>query len=145
MPEPILLTGFRFRVVLEGGGGAAAGFAECSGLEVEHELFEYAEGGENRFVHRLPTRLRPADLVLRRGLMVVPSELWAWIEAIGTGTYQRRGGEIRVYSVDGARTQAWRFDRGLPVRWSGPELSATQSAVAMESLTIAHEGLQRAG
>ncbi|AGP35516.1 hypothetical protein BE04_24095 [Sorangium cellulosum] len=141
MPE--LLTAFRYRVVLEG-ARAAAGFAECSGLEVEHELFEFAEGGQNRFVHKLPTRLRPADLVLRRGLVPVPSELWAWIEAIGAGNYQRRGGEIRVYSADGRRSQAWRFERGIPVRWSGPALSATQSAVAMESLTIAHEGL-RAG
>lgn len=142
MPE--LLTAFRFQVVLER-AGAAAGFAECSGLEVEHELFEYAEGGQNRFLHKLPTRLRPADLVLRRGLVPVPSDLWTWIEAMGVGDYQRRGGEIRVYSVDGKASQAWRFERGIPVRWSGPALSATQSAVAMESLTIAHEGLQRAG
>jgi phage tail-like protein len=37
--------------------------------------------------------------------------------------------------------KVWAFKRGLPVKWTGPSLNATQSQVAVEELEIAHEGL----
>ena len=36
----------------------------------------------------------------------------------------------------------WYFKKGLPLRWTGPSLNASQSAVAVESLEIVHEGLE---
>jgi phage tail-like protein len=36
----------------------------------------------------------------------------------------------------------WKFKRGIPVKWSGPALNASQNSVAVESLEIAHEGLE---
>ena len=38
-------------------------------------------------------------------------------------------------------TSIWYFRRGLPVKYTGPSLNATQSAVAIEALEIAHEGM----
>ncbi len=35
----------------------------------------------------------------------------------------------------------WFFRRGLPTKWSGPALNAAQSAVAIETLEITHEGI----
>ena len=35
----------------------------------------------------------------------------------------------------------WYFRRGLPVKYSGPSLNATQNNVAIESIEIAHEGV----
>jgi hypothetical protein len=37
----------------------------------------------------------------------------------------------------------WYFRRGLPVKYTGPSLNATQSSVAIESIEIAHEGLSQ--
>ena len=31
---------------------------------------------------------------------------------------------------------------GIPVKWTGPSLNASQSNVAIEALEIAHEGLE---
>ena len=36
--------------------------------------------------------------------------------------------------------RSWGFQRGLPLKWSGPAMNAAQSAVAVETLEIAHEG-----
>jgi phage tail-like protein len=46
--------------------------------------------------------------------------------------------------MDEARKPAkvWKFKHGIPMKWVGPSLNATQSGVAIESLEIAHEGLE---
>jgi phage tail-like protein len=36
----------------------------------------------------------------------------------------------------------WHFQEGWPVRWEGPALDAQANEVAIETLEIAHEGLE---
>ena len=36
---------------------------------------------------------------------------------------------------------SWTFQGGIAAKWVGPELNAMQSAVAIETLEIAHQGL----
>jgi phage tail-like protein len=36
----------------------------------------------------------------------------------------------------------WTFDRGLPAKIGGPQLNARTGEVAIEELTIVHEGLR---
>jgi phage tail-like protein len=43
-------------------------FARCSGLQVEYEVLDYAEGGQNDFVHKLRGFTRYPNLVLTRGV-----------------------------------------------------------------------------
>jgi len=43
-------------------------FWQCSGLELSFDVYEYHEGGNNDFVHRLPGALRFPNLMLSRGL-----------------------------------------------------------------------------
>ena len=43
-------------------------FTQCSGLEMKVDVFEYAEGGNNEFVHQLPGQVSYPNLVLERGL-----------------------------------------------------------------------------
>jgi phage tail-like protein len=153
IPSLAPLPAFRYWVMLKNSaslsvmslGGAllslVGGFTDCSGLEVTTEMLEYTEGGVNGFSHRLPTRTKPGDLVLRRGLHLT-SDLWLWVEQIRNGHYQRKDGVIVLCVNRGIPAQAWRFKRGLPLKWTGPTLSASANAVATESLTIAHEGLE---
>ena len=54
-------------------------FHECSGLSIEVEVYEYAEGGNNEFVHQLPGRLHYPKLTLKRGLTTEDNLLkWFW-------------------------------------------------------------------
>jgi phage tail-like protein len=38
----------------------------------------------------------------------------------------------------------WNFVAGWPAKWTGPSFNATGNEVAIETLEIAHEGLEKA-
>src|SRR5262245_28574415 len=120
---------------------AVAGFSECTGLEATLEVMEYKEGGVNDHVRKFPTRASHGNITLKRGITFLDDDLWTWHQGFVQGNGKRRDGVIVL--LDEARTPAkvWKFKRGIPMKWVGPSLNATQSAVAIESLEIAHEGL----
>ena len=118
-----------------------AGFSECSGLEATVEVLEYKEGGVNDYTHKFPTRASFGNITLKHGVIPTGDDLWAWHNGFVLGSGTRRDGLIVL--MDESRTPAmvWKFTRGIPTKWTGPALNATQSAVAIESLEIGHEGL----
>lgn len=118
----------------------AGGFNECGGLEATMAVDEWREGGRNDAVLRFPGRITHPNIRLRRGL-AVSEELWKWHEQFILGKGKRRDGVIELLNDGGDTVRTWRFRRGLPVRWAGPALNATASAVAVEELEIVHEGL----
>ena len=131
---------FRFHVELS--GLIVGGFSEVDGLEVELETEEYQEGGVNRYSHTLPVRHSYSNLTLRRGL-TDSSELWDWMRRTMFGAPELRSGRIILLNNYGEEVRGWGFRDGYPVRWEGPDLSADQGSVAMESLEIAHHGLEQ--
>ena len=154
MSDPF--TGIRFFVTLDAADAylpkeqvaavpimLKAGFQEVGGLGGQLEVMAYPEGGENDHVHQLPVRHSWGHISLKRGLTTDMS-LWLWYQA---GLYQslgaRRDGAITLLAEDGTPTMQWLFRGGLAVKWDGPSLNATQSAVAIESMEIAHEGLMQ--
>jgi phage tail-like protein len=54
------------------------GFSECSGLESTMQVEEYAEGGQNRYVHKFPTRMTHSNIMLKRGITPLAEDLWNW-------------------------------------------------------------------
>jgi phage tail-like protein len=113
-------------------------FNRCDGLELSFELYEYREGGMNDFVHHLPGGLRYPNLVLTRGLTNEQALLkWFW-----TTHTQAERKEILVTLGDGTVSRSWTFNEAFPVRWTGPQIESNGSAVATESLEIAHSGLK---
>lgn len=117
------------------------GFSECHGLESTMQVEEYREGGRNDGVLKFPGRAGHANLRLKRGAGLSP-DLWSWHEQYLRGRGKRRDGVIELRDDEGEVVATWRFTRGIPVRWVGPALVAAQSAVAVEELEIAHEGLK---
>ena len=117
------------------------GFSECTGIDATIEMLEYREGGVNDFVHKFPTRATFANLTLRRGILQRDHDLWQWHRDFVEGHGRRRDGLIFLLNEARQPAKIWKFARGLPVKWIGPALNATQSAVAVEAIEIAHEGL----
>jgi phage tail-like protein len=122
-------------------GGA---FQEVKGLGADLEVMPYAEGGLNEYVHQLPVRHSWSRLSLRRGLVRDPG-LWSWYQAGLTQSLgARRDGSIILLAPDvKTRLVSWTFRGGIAVKWTGPELSATQNAVAVEGIEIAHHGIEQ--
>jgi phage tail-like protein len=120
------------------------GFSECTGLEMQLEVQEYNQGGGNDAPLKFPTRIKPSSLVLKRGL-TTDTTLWQWFYSFVQGYGKRRDGTITVNDAAHNQVTVWGFRRGLPVKYSGPQMNASQNAVAVESLEIAHEGLYMMG
>lgn len=124
--------------------GVVAGFSECSGLEMSLEMDDWMEGGGNGAVLKFPKRVRHAELVLRHGV-TKSTDLFDWFYGFTQGTGKRKDGMITLCDAQHRPHTVWGFRRGLPSRYSGPQLNAQQSTVAIEAVTISHEGLYRVG
>ncbi|WP_127534649.1 phage tail protein [Paenibacillus kobensis] len=134
------LVGFRFLIELD--GLIAGGFSEVHGIEAEIEMEEYREGGVNTYIHRLPRITRQSNLTLKRG-MTGSEELYLWFKAASEGWLsKRREGSIILLDADGNEAWRWNFAGAYPVKWTGPELRADSSGVAVEAIEIVHQGLK---
>jgi phage tail-like protein len=118
-----------------------AGFSECAGLEATMEIFDYREGGQNGYVHRFATRAVYPNITLKHGVIFQYDDLWTWHYGWVQGKGKRKDGLIVLEDDAHRPAKVWRFKRAIPTKWVGPSLNASQSAVAIESLEIAHEGL----
>lgn len=133
--------GASFLVEIE--GLVVGGFSEVTGLQVETEVEDYREGGENGFVHRLPGPTRyPTNLTLRRGITDVDT-LWAWHHEVTRGRIVRRNGTIYLLDAQRLPVLSWDFAEAYPVRWSGPDFRADGGAVAVEAVELVHKGISR--
>ena len=138
------LPAFNFVVQLietDGAVRTVAGFNECSGLESTLEIAEYQEGGVNDRVRKFPTRFSFSNITLKRGITLDPV-LREWHNNLLQGQTQRRDGLILLLNEARLPVLAWKFEKGLPTKWSGPGLNAAASEVSIETLEIAHERLE---
>lgn len=119
---------------------ALGGFSECGGLEMSLQVEEFREGGNNGRVLKFPTRVTWSNITLKKGV-TSGTELWDWHYSFTEGKGKRRDGVIVLLDDRQVPHNVWYFRRGLPVKYTGPALNATQSSVAIESVEIAHEGL----
>jgi phage tail-like protein len=121
---------------------ALGAFSEVKGLGGELEVTGYPEGGVNDFVHQLPVRHNWGRITLRRGV-IRDLALWAWYRAGLNGSLgARRDGCVTLCDEAGIPAICYTFKRALATKWLGPELNAMQSAVAIDGLEIAHEGIE---
>lgn len=122
-------------------GLVLGGFSECNGLDASLEIEEYKEGGVNDRVYKFPKRSMFSNITLKRGVGF-GEDLWLWYEEFLKGEGTRRNGLIVLANELRVPIKIWSFERGIPVKWTGPGLNATSSAVAIESIEIAHEKLE---
>jgi phage tail-like protein len=114
------------------------------------DVQELQEGGRNDGTVRRVGRGKYSHIVLKRGMLFsdggeVDNQLWRWIQDVlrGVRPVARYDGVIEVLSADRQDTVAtWTFDRGLPQKVGGPQLNGKSGEIAIEELTIAHEGLR---
>ena len=134
-----------FNFVVEIDGIAVAAFAEVSGLDSETEVIEYRTGAaKTSSTLKLPGLTKYSNIVLKRGITRDLS-LWQWRQSVVDGAPERRTGAIVLLAEDRTPVLRWTFHNGWPRKWAGPALNARSSEVAIETLEIAHEGLELEG
>jgi phage tail-like protein len=125
--------------ILEITGLAIGAFREISGLQMEREVLEYTEGGNNDFVHKLPGRVKYPNLVLKRGV-TNQDELMKWFWQTQR-TPDRKDVTVKLVDPSTKVMRTWAFRQAYPVKWIGPTLNAGSDSPATEQLELAHSGL----
>jgi len=131
---------FHFRVDVLGLSNADdVRFTEVGGLSLELGSEEVAEGGENRFVQKYPTRTRYPELVLKRGLLK-SSAVWGWIrDCVVDYKVDPRPVDVMLLDEAHAPLVTWHLFGAWPTRWAVGELNAASNAVAVESMQLAYQ------
>ena len=134
------LLKMHYRFYVEIAGVPQAVFTEVSGLQIETEITEYEEGGNNDFVHRLPGRTKIGNITLKRG-MTSSNELLQWFLKIARGSIDRRNVTVIMYDSAGKELFRWNFIEAYPVKWTGPQFTAASTEAAVETLELTHNGM----
>ncbi len=115
-------------------------YSEVTGLTAEIEVMTYNEGGRNDAVHKLPTRMKHPNLVLKRGVTAVKDlQQWTLDSYMGPA---RKEVTLTMYNEALEKVRAWSFKNAYPVKWTGPNFNNAQNTIATESIEIVHDGIQ---
>jgi phage tail-like protein len=118
-------------------------FTEVTGLGVRIEQIAYREAGANAIVRAVPGQVTYSAVSLRYGL-TASVELWDWLMTAVEGRVERRNVSIAMLDSTGsAEVLRWNLLNAWPTEWHGAPLDAMTRELAIETLTLAHEGLER--
>jgi phage tail-like protein len=138
MPDLATAQSVRFHVKIDGGHDLGD-WSKCDGLSVEYDVFEYKEGGENGFIHRIPGRVKYQNVKLTRPINKDSKQVADWIAGL-KHRVQRQTAAISALDPEGHAIVTWNLEGVYPARWSGPSLDIGNNQVALETLELAHNG-----
>ena len=133
----------KYNFLVEIDGITQCAFKEVSGLDSTTDPVEYREGGENTTMRKLPGKTKYSDISLKWG-MTDSQEFYAWRKAVIDGAIERKNGSIILLDDQGNEKMRWNFVNAWPSKWEGPGFDASANDVAIEAITLAHEGVERA-
>ena len=113
-------------------------WSKCDGLTVEFGILSHTTGDSDEVILS-PGRPSFQHITLSRPVTPASKAVTAWLSS------QRRKpvkGTGAIVLMDASHTpvMTWELYGVLPVKYAGPSLDVSGSSVAMETLTLAHEG-----
>lgn len=142
----------RFAVAFSSGDGSIdllGEWSSCKGLKVEFKTEAVKRGGEYDHEVKLPTQVTYGPVILERAMERQSSmqlQAWlgrlvgSWMNSADYGRPPTGAVEIRLLDVYQNPVAVWVLRNAFPVSWSGPTLDAKGSTVALETLTLEHQG-----
>jgi len=132
-----------FSFLVEIDGITQAGFSDASGFGASTDPIEYREGGETKTVRKLPGLTKYTNITLKWGL-TDSRELYDWYKDVVNGKIERKSGSIILLDLEGNEAVRWNFFDAWPTKWDGPDFTAKGNDVAIETLELSHERVERA-
>lgn len=130
-----------FKLLINNVTGAL--FTGVSGLGFSIENISFREAGNNTIVRAVPGRITYTPVLLSAG-MSASAELWDWIATVVRGKVSRRNVSIAMLDSTGSsEVMRWNLLNAWPQEWRSGPLDAMSRELAIESLVLAHEGLER--
>ena len=133
---------YNFKLLIE--GVTEGHFTEVSGLGVRVEAIQYREAGNAQIVRRIPGQVTYGPVTLRYGL-TNSRELWDWLLTAVQGRVERKNPSILMLDSEGVtEIMRWNLTNAWPSEWQGAPLDALSHEIAIESLTLVYESIERA-
>ena len=132
----------RFKVELD--SSIEGGFIECAGFDVTTDVAEYREGIDPPTLRKQPGLTKYGNITLKWGL-TDSKAIWEWRKMVIDGKMDkaRKNGSIIILNEIGEEKVRWNFINGWPSKYDPSDLNAKGNEVAIETLEITHEGLER--
>ena len=131
---------------LEVTGKLVGAFREVTNLGSENSVVEQKErGADGKFVlKKLPGTLKWNDITLKQGL-TDNMDMWKWRKMVEEGDVvkARANGSITMMDTTGKPVAKWTLLNCWPSKLSGPAGKADGNEVAVQELTLTHEGYER--
>ena len=142
MADPVVypIAKYRFKVKA---GDLEAGFSEVTGYDATIEPTEYREGSMAALTPIKVAGIRKYSNITLKWGVTKSEELYKWMSKGFAAGVDRRTVEITLYDDDNTAVATWLIINAWPTKYTGPEFNATSSDVAIESLELAHEGMER--
>lgn len=132
---------YNFKLVIQ--GVTEGHFTECTNMSIKIDAIRYREGGQSQVVHRIPGQVEYGDITLRYGL-TSSNELWTWLMSGVKGKVDRKNVSIVMLESDGvSEVLRWDLVNAWVSEWRGAPLDALGRQLAIESVTIVFETLDR--
>jgi phage tail-like protein len=132
------------RFLLEIDGIVQAGFSDVTIPDISTDPIEYREGNEDTTVRKLPGLTKYGNLTLKWGI-TDSVELFEWRKQVIQGNIAdaRKNIAVILQDEEGNPAARWEFREAWPSKYDAPDLSAKGNDVAIETLEIVHEGMDR--
>ncbi|GGF03470.1 phage tail protein [Flavobacterium limi] len=133
-------VGFHFLVEFEGLGSKEKDhqFQSVSGLSVDIETEEIAEGGENRFKHKLPVKTKYPNLTLKRGILI-DSVVIDWCRnAIENFSFKPVNLTVKLLNEKHQPLVSWNVVHAYPVKWAVEDFNAEESKLVIENVELTY-------
>jgi phage tail-like protein len=140
MPQQYPLPVFHFTVQW---GGTRVGFSEVTGLTQENQAIEYRDGSFPEYSSiKMPGLRKFSNVTCKRGIVSADNEFFDWLSTIRLNKVERRDVIVSLLNESHEPVMVWKLHNAFPVKIEGPQLKASGNEVAIESIELAHEGLE---
>ncbi len=145
MPETHL--GYRYQVLTK--RDPVAVFTEVILPTITMETEDVKEGGQNKFIHKLPGRINAGTVKFKHGIAIVDMMMKWYVDVIEKQKYGKATDELIVVQLTPSPLpiplpfplRIWVFHDAYPIKWTGPQLQSSQSAAIVEEFEFAHSGI----
>jgi phage tail-like protein len=134
-----------FRLTV-GGKEAAGQFREVTGLDAENEIVEEKHTNPQGMVEivKVPGGMKWSNIELKRGVDI-DKGLWEWryqVESAGPDA-ARTDCTLELCDYDGSPIATYTILQAWPSKYTGAALNAGANEIAVEAVTLCHEGFKR--
>ena len=141
--QPVFFRAFQFSVEIDGVTNAR--FQEVGGIDATTDVVEYREGGDILGTRKFPGQTKHSNLSLKRGY-TDDTQLFKWFEDVMTGRTEKIRRNISIIQLDmaGQEVLRWNLFQAFPVKYVAPAFNAKGNDLAIETLEVAYERIERA-